>query len=128
MPDPSSYAFRITFFVSLYLVGAIWSSRARASTGGGGSITVPSTIHRYLFPYQVEGVKVALAPGFQGRAGFSRTTWASGKTLQTVAFFAALLGCTGSQKDRRSAGCAEAALGAAEEARRRTPIARPLWS
>ena len=96
VPDPSSDAFRITFFDAPQRGDLV--IEGEGAHCGGGSITVPSTIHRYLFPYQVEGVKWLWRQASSGRGGILADDMGLGKTLQTVAFFAALLGCTGSRR------------------------------
>ncbi len=96
VPDPNSDSFRITFFDAPQRSDLVIEGEGEHC--GGGSITVPSTIHRYLFPYQVEGVKWLWRQASSGRGGILADDMGLGKTLQTVAFFAALLGCTGSRR------------------------------
>ena len=96
MPDPASDAFRVKFFDEPQRGDLVLEGDGAQC--GGGNVTCPGTIHRYLFPYQVEGMQWLWRQASSGRGGILADDMGLGKTLQTVAFFAALLGCTGSRR------------------------------
>ena len=114
MPDPSSDAFRITFFDAPGRGDLVIEGEGEHC--GGGSITVPSTIHRYLFPYQVEGVKWLWRQASSGEVVFSRTTWVWARRCRPWRFLRRYWGARGregrtpaaARKRRRAARRGEA--------------------
>ncbi|KAK7236792.1 ATP-dependent helicase [Aureococcus anophagefferens] len=75
-----------------------------AANSDGGRLLVPSSISRYLFSYQKEGVAWLWKQFTSGMGGILADDMGLGKTAQSIAFLAAVLRCSGSRRaDGRAA-------------------------
>ncbi|KAH8051164.1 hypothetical protein JL722_10861 [Aureococcus anophagefferens] len=78
-----------------------------AANSDGGRLLVPSSISRYLFSYQKEGVAWLWKQFTSGMGGILADDMGLGKTAQSIAFLAAVLRCSGSRLDGSGGGAAQ---------------------